>query len=368
MKISRRQFLVYAGAGVAGSLLAQFWWLKLSGKAGISLLEKNSNWAVVAGSQTASLDNGLPISPRLEFAYNLQHKSIPLNHEAHGFIQKGKERVLVSLPKEAKLASRLTWIDDFNGVELTEFSPINEHIFYGHGADSGDFFWTVEVNGQNTTLVCRDWNTLKVVTQHTFNEAGHDLVKLGDKLYYCVGNPYDSLKSKILVIEEKSGKVLDTIVTLDRNLVLRHLHLTPSNDLFVLTHHKDQIDKPILLAPFLLSTQNHSLKDFAIDTRVAKPQAFVGQLLSCCFESKTNTVWTTCPNGNAVHGWSLDTFTLTASFMGVTPSIITEDSVGSIVAYSSKGSVSPLLVSGADNNKISSEFLPRGSHSLTLNL
>jgi len=367
MKISRRQFLVYAGAGVAGSLLAQFWWYRLSGKAD-SLSETHPIWAVAAGSHAATQENGLPIRPSLELAYNLHHKRIPLNHEAHGFIQKGKERALVSLPKEAQSASRLTWIDGFNGIEVKEFSAIDGHVFYGHGADSGDVFWTVEVKGQESTLVCRDWSTLNVVAQHTHNEAGHDLVKYNDRLYYCVGNPYDSLESKILVIEEKSGKVLDTIVTLERNLVLRHLHLTPANDLFVLTHHKDQIDKAILLAPFLLSTKNHNLRGFDINNSLAKPQAFVGQLLSCCFDVKSNTVWTTCPNGDAIHAWNLDSFKHTASLMGVAPSVITEDSSGSIVAYSSKDNASSLLVAGTENNKISEAFMPKGSHSLSLRL
>ncbi len=367
MKISRRQFLIYAGAGVAGSLLTQFWWYRFSGKADTFLDTKN-NWALAAGSHAATQENGLPIGPSLEFAYKLQHKRIPLNHEAHGFIQKGKERALVSLPKEAELASRLSWINDFNGIEVKEFSAIEGHLFYGHGADSDNYFWTVEVKGQKSALVCRDWNTLNVVAQHTYHEAGHDLVKYGDRLYYCVGNPYDSQESKILVIEEKSGKVLDTIVTLDKNIVLRHLHLTPANDLFILTHHKDQIDKAILLAPYLLSTQNHSLKSFNIDNSLAKPQAFVGQLLSCCFDIKSNTAWTTCPNGDAVHAWNLASYKHVASYVGVAPSIITEDSSGAIVAYSSKDNVTPLLLSGTENNKISKDFLPRGSHSLSLNL
>ncbi|MCB9586527.1 MAG: DUF1513 domain-containing protein [Polyangiaceae bacterium] len=204
------------------------------------------------------------------------------------------------------------YLDVAAGSLLRTISPLSAgHHFYGHGAFSPDasLLFAVETNLETRAGVIsiRDPNAdFKVVGEFpSFGQKPHDCVLLLEEGLLVVtngGGPHGSEElANISFIEISSGKLVEQLVVEDRRRNAGHVAVDRQRNLAMVSAPREGLPTSEAGGVTLRATGRSAW------THVTEPAEvcarMLGESLSVCIDTGTDSAWVTNPSGNLLTQW-----------------------------------------------------------------
>lgn len=220
----------------------------------------------------------------------------------------------------ARRPGRLAWLIDLEKREMvrTLHAASGRH-FYGHGSFSpdGKHLYTSENDyaGARGVIVVRDLVSGRMVDEFDSGGVGpHDLRLSADGNTLIVANGglhthpdhgraplnLDTMQPNLTYLDRRNGRVLEQVQPPHNQLSIRHLWVTPDNNVAVAMQYKGPVTDPVPLVAF--HQRGQTLKTATAPLPIQRQmQAYTA---SICTDPATGITAVTCPRGGLITLWN----------------------------------------------------------------
>ncbi len=220
--------------------------------------------------------------------------------------------------------TQLLIVDANKGQVLSTIECPKDRHFYGHGCFSGDgsYLYTAENDYEKGVGTIGIWDGKDYSRLGEMNSYGigpHDVHLLSDSKTLVVANGgirthpdyqrrklnLDSMQPALVYIDAENGTLIQSIAIQNRSLSTRHLALTGDDKVLIAMQYEGPKEDVVPLVG--IQNGNSAIQMFqGPEDELRRMRHYTA---SICFHPQSGVIGVTCPRGNIVTFWQVNTLT-----------------------------------------------------------